>query len=460
MTDAVRRHIPAALIACLCLAPVALRAQEPPPDPPQDKPDDRPNGLPSAVKWTFNFDAGWGTFGFANSLFLNPKDPSVEENLSDQWFEGYAKPALSATYTLASSGQIYGKVSAVGERTYGSMPTVFGQDVSSFGPEDLYIGWRSGSSLPLGENLLDVSVGREQYQLGHGFLLYDGASEAGSRGGYWTNARKAFEFAAVGRFKPGPHTVEGFYLDKDELPESDSGSRLWGVNYELAIGKDNETTLGATYMKWFANEAIKPERDGLNVFNVRAYTTPVPAAPDLSFEFEYASERNGAALDSNAWTLLGAYQLSGVTWTPKLSYRYAFFEGDDPLTSANEAFDPLFLGFYDWGTWWQGEIAGEYFLSNSNLKSHQVRAHVEPGDALSGGLIFYKFVLDRPRSLGPQVTSSDAAFEIDAYADWKINANFTLSLVGAFADPGKAVQQLTGRTKNFAYGMAYVAYGF
>ena len=45
---------------------------------------------------------------------------------------------------------------------------------------------------------------------------------------------------------------------------------------------------------------------------------------------------------------------------------------------ANEAFDPLFLGFYDWGTWWQGEIAGEYFLSNSNLISHQVRAHVAP----------------------------------------------------------------------------------
>jgi hypothetical protein len=44
--------------------------------------------------------------------------------------------------------------------------------------------------------------------------------------------------------------------------------------------------------------------------------------------------------------------------------------------------------------------------------------------------------------------------------DWKLNANFTLSLVGAFADPGKAVQQVSGRTKNFAYGMAYVAYSF
>jgi hypothetical protein len=177
-------------------------------------------------------------------------------------------------------------------------------------------------------------------------------------------------------------------------------------------------------------------------------------------EFEYASERNGDALDSNAWTFQGGYELSAVRWKPTLSYRYASFQGDDTTTSKNEAFDPLFLGFYDWGTWWQGEIAGEYFLSNSNLKSHAIRTHVAPNDAVGGGLIFYVFRLDRPESLGAQVTSKEAAFEVDAYTDWKVNANFTLSIVGAYADPGKAVQQLTGRTKNFAYGMAYVGYSF
>jgi hypothetical protein len=67
--------------------------------------------------------------------------------MSDQWFEGYVKPALSATRTLVSSSQIYGKVSAVGERTYGSVPAEFGEDVSSFQAEDLFIGWRSGKSL-------------------------------------------------------------------------------------------------------------------------------------------------------------------------------------------------------------------------------------------------------------------------------------------------------------------------
>jgi len=443
------------------LGHAAASAQGVPASPPveQDQQEEsRPTGLPSAIKWTFNFDAGWGSFGFANSLVTNPKEPGVEENLSDQWFEGYVKPALSATYTFASTSEIYGTLSVVGERTYGSVPDAFGEDVSSFGPEDLSIGWRSGKALTMGENALDFVVGRTQYRLGHGFLVWDGAAEGGSRGGYWTNARKSFEFAAVGRLEPGAHTIEAFYLDKDELEENDTGSRLWGTYYEYASGED--TTIGATYMKWSADAALAPGRDGLDVFNVRAYTAPIPSLPGLSFEFEYATERNGDALDSNAWTWLGAYELGETSWKPTLSYRYAFFQGDDPETVTNEAFDPLFLGFYDWGTWWQGEIAGEYFLSNSNLKSHLFRLQVSPSDVLGGGLMFYQFTFDQPGSVGPGVTATDAAFEIDAYADWKLNQNFTLSLLAAYADPGKAVQQATGRTKNFVYGMAYLGYSF
>ena len=77
-------------------------------------------------------------------------------------------------------------------------------------------------------------------------------------------------------------------------------------------------------------------------------------------------------------------------------------------------------------------------------------------------MLFYKFSLDQPRVVRtPEVTATrTSAFEIDAYSDWKVNANFTLSLVGAYADPGKAVQQATGRTKNFAYGMVYIGYSF
>ena len=450
----------ASVVLILALAaPLAATAQDTGQAPAQP-PATRETGLPSTLRWTFNFDAAWGTFGFANSLHNNPHDPGVAQDLSDQWFEGYVKPALSGVYTTATSGEFYGKLSAAGERTYGAVPTQIAQDISSFGPDDLYIGWRSHDSLTIGENAVDVTLGRAPFKLGHGFLLYDGSSEGGSRGGYWMNARKAFEFAAIGRLQPGPHKLETFYLDRDELPEGDSGSRLWGTNYEINLGPGARTTLGATYMRWFADQALKPGRDGLNVFNVRAFSAPVDAAPGLSLEFEYAMERNGEALQSDAWTFQGAYEWSDRTWKPKVAYRYAFFEGDDPSTGANEAFDPLFPGFYDWGTWWQGEIAGEYFLSNSNLKSNMIRVHVTPSDMISGGLLFFNFSLDEPTSLGANVTDKDVALEIDAYTDWKLNKNFTLSLVAAYGDPGKAVQQSSGRTKNFLYGMAYIGYSF
>jgi hypothetical protein len=120
----------------------------------------------------------------------------------------------------------------------------------------------------------------------------------------------------------------------------------------------------------------------------------------------------------------------------------------------------LFLGFHDWGTWWQGEIAGEYFVSNSNLISHVVRAHVAPSDAVGGGVIFYQFLLDQPATYSPGVTDNHLAFEADAYVDWKINKNFTASFTFAFADPQKAVQQASNRTKNFAYGMVFLAYSY
>ena len=198
---------------------------------------ERPTGLPSQLKWTFNFDAGWGTFGFANSLFNNPKEPGVDENLSDQWFEGYVKPALSATYTLASESEIYGKLSAVGERTYGSVPDAFGQDVSSFGPEDLYIGWRSGNgvddrrerpwtsrravAIPARSRVPPLRRRRRRRQPGR---LLD-QREKGVR----VRRDRASEAGAA--------TFEAFYLDKDELEESDSGSRLWGTNFEYSIGR-------------------------------------------------------------------------------------------------------------------------------------------------------------------------------------------------------------------------------
>ena len=254
------------------------------------------------------------------------------------------------------------------------------------------------------------------------------------------------------------HTVETFYLERDDLPEAETDTKLWGANYELAVGENS--TLGLTYIKASADVNEQPLRDGMDVYDARAFLAPFSSLPGLSFELEYALEDNGDAMEATGWTAQLGYQLSEVTWKPRLSYRYTSFEGDDPNTPESEAFDPLYLGFYDWGTWYQGEIAGEYFLANSNLISHQVRLHVTPSESLSGGLIAYDFLLDQPETFAPGVTSDDVAYELDAYVDWKMNSNFTASLVFAYAEPGDAVEEGLGRTETLKYGMVYVTYAY
>jgi Alginate export len=298
-------------------------------------------------------------------------------------------------------------------------------------------------------------LGRTPYELGHGMLLADGAGDGGSRGGFWSGARKAWEYAGVVRLSNDQHALELFYLDRDELPEADTDSKLAGANYELTLGE--HTTLGVSYLTADSDE---PLRDGMDVYNARAFTAPLKSLPGLSFELEYAYEENADDLAATAWSAQVGYTLSNVGWTPRLSYRYAFFEGDDPDTARSESFDMLFPGFHDWGTWWQGEIGGEYFLANSNLISHQVRLHLEPRAGIGAGLIAYLFELDHPSSFATGVISKDVAAEIDGYLDWEINDNFTASVVLAYAEPDDAIEQGFGRTESLSYGMVYLSYSY
>jgi hypothetical protein len=435
--------------------PASAPAAAPEPEPAEEA---RPTGLPERFDWTFNFDAGLGTFGFSNSLYANVR-PDPSGDLSDNWSESFMKAGVSMSYKMDDS-ELFGKLSGVGERTFGIPPSeVVGEEAASFHIEDLFLGWRSGTSIGESENLLEIIGGRSQYKIGHGMILWDGAGEGGSRGGFWSNARKAWELAGIVRVKPGNHTFEAFYLDRDEVPENDTHSKVWGGNYELSLG-EGSTTIGASYLEVDADPLIRPLRDGMDVVDVRVFSSPFSSARGFSFEAEYAKEKNGELMSAEAWNVLAAYEFGNFPWKPKVSYRYAYFGGDDPNSARSENFDSLFPGFYDWGTWWQGEIAGEYFVSNSNLITNQVRLHLTPSDSLGMGIIGFAFELDEPAALDPAVTSNDVMVEIDLYADWKINSNFLLSIVAAYGNPRLAVEQAFGRTDDFTYGMLYLAYSY
>ena len=115
-------------------------------------------------------------------------------------------------------------------------------------------------------------------------------------------------------------------------------------------------------------------------------------------------------IDASAWYAELAMRLERLLpGAPSLRYRYGRFSGDDdPADTTSRGYDPFFYGptpnrGAPYGTWYQGEIVGEYLLFNTNLRAHMLHLNfwLEPGSRgkeLSLGLIYYHFLLDAKQS--------------------------------------------------------------
>ena len=144
----------------------------------------------------------------------------------------------------------------------------------------------------LAENALDFTLGRAQDTLGHGLLLWDGAAEGGSRGGYWSNARKAFGFAAIARFKPdSSHRRNLLFEDETAFPKTKPKPGVRGANYEFR--PTDTSSLGVTDTAvGSADPRLNPFRDGLTVLNLRAYTSPLFISREVRARIRVREERN------------------------------------------------------------------------------------------------------------------------------------------------------------------------
>lgn len=388
-----------------------------------------------------------GLFDQGNSWFGNAREALGED--SDSWWESLIRPGLEGSYFLPNTQEIYGRVDAVQANTGGGLDAAASNaglgDVSDLRVENAYAGWRSGNLFSsLGENFLDISFGRQQYKVGDGFLLYSYAGSGGDRGAYWIGGRRAAEYAGIVRMKTGGLNVDLVYLEND--PISNDSTELGGatVNYTF---NDNASIGGGLYTL----DSDIDSRDGMNVFDIRGGVKPFAAAngPEalrpLRFDAEYVHEDRDDGFDAgNGWHITTSYQFEQVAWQPTLSYRYASFD---------ENYDTLFYGFADWGSWYQGEIIGEYVLGNSNLDSHMVKLKVQPLEPVAVSLFYYNFTIHDAGDFG--VKDDAYADELDLVIDWSVNDHLSLSLVGALAMPDDGATEHTGGDDDWSYVMLY-----
>lgn len=400
-----------------------------------------------------------------NSSWFGKSTANLGKN-SDRWVEGYVAPGFGVTFDLGEAGRINGALNVVGAMTHGT--DAAGTNVDDETPTDValnqaWVGWNSGPLLTdsLGEDALDLSFGRQDFQLGSGFLFWQGSTNGGDRGAYWLAPRKAYQAAGIAKLETHGVTARAFYLEPDEDPDTDT--KLAGVDVEYALEEgacalDAEVPncLAIGYYNVF-NSNIDT-RDGMNVFDLRGDARPFSAVPGVRLAGEFAYEKNGNDLESYAWYGELGYAADDLPWSPYLSYRYAFFEGGESSSGKSKNFDPLFYDGPDWGTWTQGEIVGEWVLANSNLISHTVRLNAYPTDQLTLTALYYYFRFDDAGAAG--VDDNSFAHEVDFAIDYAVTGNLSVGVIAAVAVPMDGAKEYTGGAKTWGQLSAYATVAF
>jgi len=166
----------------------------------------------------------------------------------------------------------------------------------------------------------------------------------------------------------------------------------------------------------------------------------------LWLQGEYAHQwNNHFDMAANAaWGQIG-YTLQDLPWTPTLSYRYAYFSGDNPDTSAFERFDPLLSGGSP-DTWIQGANLVKLY-QNSNLITHQAVLRLRPSQRFDLSLQYIHLAASQLNNLGGTqvlsfLDSANIGQEITLTGRYNLSRNFLVYASGSVAFPGAAIQQI------------------
>lgn len=366
-----------------------------------------------------------------NYLFDSDRNGAV-------WQEGYIKFGVSGNYSFENDVSTYGALNVLSSGTWGDGDaggfTSGNERETDF--EDAFIGLRSGNLIPaLGTDGLDVSVGRQSFIVGDGFLINGDSLNLGDslngggldfdRGGaYWLAARRAFDKTAIVRIGADSGLRSDlFWLESDNKAQADM--ELTGANVEyvapygtfglmyingLDIDENHAQALGLTH------------RDGQDTVSVRYQGNAGIEQLFVSSEIVTQNQGDATREDAEAWYLEAGWAFSEATWSPEITARFAQFD---------EGFDPLFFGFNrGYGTWFQGEVAGNYsgpFNTDSDVLHFGAKAYPTP--KLAVGALFFDF------SDTNQGTGTLDSQEIDLYAEWAVHENLFISPLIGFYKP-------------------------
>lgn len=336
------------------------------------------------VDLTARIEAVVGAFGSSGTWFgLDSLDPDASFDDLRHWAEGWLEPGLDGRIGIVPGIEAYGGASVGVGGTWGSDPFDV-RNASDVGLENAFGGLRLSD--PAGRWKLDLSSGKQDYGVGTGMLLWQGAGNGFERGGLALLPRRAWSNASLAKFSFSGLSLEGFYLDANELDSNDTHTRLAGAVAQYRWSAKGR--VGLSGMKVLESRQFYPlpsnrlsdfvpgiedGRDGLMAWQGFAEVDGADfGLANAWARAEFAFEHNGD-IDQRAYAVYGevGYRFASVRFAPAISYGFAAFSGDDPDTTTRyERFDPLFYG-NGLDNWWFG-ANGSFAFLNSNTLHHRV----------------------------------------------------------------------------------------
>lgn len=387
------------------------------------------------------------------------------------WMETYVHAGLSGITPVADNFYVYGAASVMATASAGR--ELFTDETRGhLAVEDAYAGFIVGQTTPAGNRHgLNMSAGRQRFQLANGFLIANTAGNGGERGALQANARWAADMTGLAQAFWNDNKLEAFFVDPDELPIVDSRTQIAGVNLELKPAPG--LMLGGSWLTvprstagYFSPTGQAGTRDGLELWDVRftwAPVTPGTSGPFFGGEFAQQTNRN-FAMRARAGYGEAGWSFPRSTWSPSFSYRLAYFSGDDPATQRFERWDPLLSGGN--GEQWVQGVNMFKVLQDSNSIAHRFQARVRPGKKVELVSQFWVFRADSLSNIGGNpalqtLTSKDYGQEINLTAKWFASRRVYVHGQLGYTLAGSAIRNALERdASDWFSAMAFVRYAF
>ncbi len=365
------------------------------------------------------------------------------------------KPSIKTQINLPNS-HVYSGVSLVAATT--SLDGEISGQVAKSGDQALdfdhsYIGWKN--------SVVDISMGAQDFTIGDGFIIGDGNYNQGAENGqYWIGAFSAWRNSLVIRLNFNQFLTEFFWLRTDN---DFRDGRIVGLNFEFI--DDIYGELGISNVHVLEGDAFNLR--GMQAWSFRIADFRPIQINGLKFFGEWVLQKGvddqggGRRNKAFGWYIENEYQVPLGFYTPIINYRYSNLSGDDLGTKKNEGYRGLYYTIFKrgWDTWYQGEIAGEYHLFNSNQITQMFKLKLPLSKTTFAVIYHYNHKLNEKHYFGQRVNSKKWSSELNLGIEQMKSSGFYGYFGFALSKPRSAAKEIFGNDDFFVV-QTFLSYNF